>query len=109
MKSHEQHLSVDTDGAFVGFPTGVVVGLRVGLLVGDFDGTFVGFPTGGVGLGGVGLLIGEFVGFDPPPSQLKDGCCSLSFTALRRGVDKSGMRSPLSSQMINPFKSFWIT
>lgn len=43
------------------------------------------------------------------PAQLALGSASLLFTASKRGVEKSSIKSPVSSHIRKPFKSLSIT
>ena len=83
-----------------------IVGLIVGLLniVGGevSDGVFT-----AVGLK-VGLNVGLRVGaFDfHPPLQFRLGLLSFPFTMSRSGVERSAIRSLVSSHIRNPFRPF---
>lgn len=108
-------------GALVGFLTGALVGFLTGALVGAFTGALLGELTGD----DVAPKVGDFTGaledgavtgagkgalvWFGPPAQFNVGVASLLFTMSRRGVERSGMRSPLNSQIKNPWRPLLIT
>lgn len=95
-------------GAFVTGLAVEVTGLFVGAFVGEAEGPSVGLDVGE----DVGAMVGAEVGEGVrggPPAQFILGSASFELTESRRGVDKSGMRSPDISQIKNPSKSLSIT
>lgn len=75
-------------------------------LVGEFV-PFVGEPIVPVG---DPVTVEEGAGvYGGPPAQFMFGSASLSFTASKRGVEKSSIKSPVSSQIRKPFKLLLMT